>query len=306
MKPFFQAVLGGLAIFGVGAGIMHGSGWLWRNVQAFIPSPSDGTSISGFSRTIRYTAIEEEDSVDMTGRRQLASSGGEISAAAYIIKDLKTGKIRAEYNSQTLIPIASLTKLVTAVVAIRHMDPNEPISITPDIMKTYGNTAQFRKGEIFRSADMLYPLLMVSSNDAAEALANKYGRKEFVRAMNSWTQSIGAYRTYFLDPSGLSDSNVSTAQDLAIILDWIRINEPSILATTLLKTKDVRTHTWVNPTHFLNWSDYLGGKNGYTSAANRTGSSLFALGPDKDPYAVVVLGSESRDGDVIKLLGKVK
>jgi hypothetical protein len=63
---------------------------------------------------------------------------------------------------------------------------------------------------------------------------------------------------------------------------------------------------WVNPTHFLNWSYYAGGKNGYTPEADRTTAALFELGRAADLYAVVILGSDARDSDVIKLLAKVK
>ena len=173
------------------------------------------------------------------------------------------------------------------------------------ILVTYGNTAQFRVGETFTAADLLYPLLMVSSNDAAEAYAQSYGRKKFIAAMNDFTQSIGAYRTSFSDPSGLSPRNVSTASDLATILGWLQKNDPEVIAVTQLKSKTLGSHTFVNPTHFLSWSNYAGGKNGFIPEANRTGASLFTMGKSKDLYAVVVLGSASRDSDEAQLLRKI-
>ena len=93
---------------------------------------------------------------------------------------------------------------------------------------------------------------------------------------------------------------------MALIIDWVRKNDPELISITLLKSKTVRSHTWINPTHFLNWSNYLGGKNGYTDEADRTGVSLFALGANKDVYALILLGSDSRDADMVKLLKKVK
>ena len=164
----------------------------------------------------------------------------------------------------------------------------------------------FKRIDTFEASDLMYPLLMVSSNDAAEAFALAYGRPEFIRAMNNWAQSIGAYRTYFADASGLSAKNVSTATDLVLMLDWIRNNDPAIFDISLMKSKTVRSHTWVNPTHFLSWSYYSGGKNGYTTEANRTSASLFTLGKHGNIYALVVLGSDNRDADVVKLLGKVR
>jgi len=267
---------------------------------------ADGTSISGLKRTIRYTANEEEDLMNAATLSLTSGSVKKVTAGAYLVKNLTDSDVAVTYNADKLLPIASLTKLVTAAVARRAINPEERVTMTRSIMNTYGNTAFFKVGETFRAADLIYPLLMVSSNDAAEALAQDYGRAQFIAKMNEFAQYIGAYRTSFADPSGLSEKNVSTASDIALILEWLRKNDPGVIAATMLKTKTVRTHTWTNPTHFLSWSNYAGGKNGYTDEANRTGAALFTMGKAKDIYAVVILGSSARDADMIKLLGKIK
>ncbi len=335
MKNFFYVLFGGLFVIGAGITISYVGSLAWNiakpqiakiHMPSFtkiqIPSlskiatvvvsqPTDGTSISGMVRTIRFSAKEEEDLREEEGLINAAkqalpgSANSKITANAYLVKNLTRGKVSIGHDQDQLLPIASVTKLVTAIVANRLIDQKERVSISLDIMTTYGNTAQFKVGEVFTARDLMYPLLMVSSNDAAEALARSYGRSKFIQAMNDFTQSIGAYRTYFADPSGLSPKNVSTADDLVIILDWMRNNMPDILAITELKSKTIRSHTFLNPMHFLNWSNYLGGKNGYTPEANRTGVALFNMGKNKDVYAVVILGSDSRDADVVKLLGKV-
>lgn len=323
MKQFFRIVFGGLLSIALGILLSHGTLKLWNYIQpqvkglnakaffsekfSFDSNNLDGvTSISGITRTIRFSASEEEELIDSASRNFSAKNLDDISAKAYVVGNLNTGTIFSSANKDTLTPIASLTKLVTAVIARRMIDPDKRITLTRSIMATYGNTAQFMVGETFVASDLLYPLLMVSSNDVAEAYALSIGRKRFIQAMNDFVQSIGAYRTYFRDPSGLSALNVSTPNDLIIIADWIRLNDPEIFSITQLKSKTIRSHTWVNPAHFLNWSDYLGGKNGYTEEANRTGLALFALGKDKEPHVVVVLGSSDRDGDVVKLLKKVR
>jgi len=307
----------------VGFGVVYGSGYLWRSASPFISSvrnssfvasaesaimkPVDGTVISGFKRVIRYTADQEEDLINSAALALPYSSDGRITAIGYVLKNLTVGgSVVTELKSDVSMPIASLSKLITAAVARKLIDPNTKITLTKESTGTYGNTAQFRIGESYRASDLYYPLLMVSSNDAAEAFAQSYGRKAFIQAMNDFVQSIGAYRTYFADPSGLSPDNVSTANDLTIILNWIRNNDPDILAITELQTITVKTHTWVNPTHFLNWSNYIGGKNGYIPEAGLTGAALFTVGPRKNVYAVVVLGSKARDADVVKLLAKVR
>lgn len=330
MKQYFQIVFGGLAVVGVSVGIVFGSAWLWRNVTpvitnirfssfAFRLPPltaatgsavsglTDSTIVSGLKRVIRYTALEEEDLISAATLALPIGADDRITADGYIVKNLTVdSSVVIEHNSDKSMPIASLTKLITAIVARKLVDPNKKITLTNEIVATYGNTAQFRAGETFRASDLYYPLLMVSSNDAAEAFAQSYGRRAFLQDMNDFVQSIGAYRTYFADPSGLSPDNVSTANDLTIILNWIRNNDPEIMSITELKAKTIKMHTWINPTHFLNWSNYLGGKNGYTPEADRTGAVMFAMGSRKNIYAIVVLNSANRDADVIKLLAKVK
>ncbi len=322
MKQFFLVLFGGLAaiIVGVGLSYLGMAGWqAWGPrlakyhlssfsdiAAAIITTSDDGTLISGLTRSIHWTASQEEDPNNTEVLSIAAYGSGNITAPSYIVKDLSSSAAPAiSQNSEKLMPIASLTKLVTAEVARRLIPSNSRISITGSIMVTYGNTAQFRVGETFTAADLLYPLLMVSSNDAAEAYAQSYGRKKFIAAMNDFTQSIGAYRTSFSDPSGLSPRNVSTASDLATILGWLQKNDPEVIAVTQLKSKTLGSHTFVNPTHFLSWSNYAGGKNGFIPEANRTGASLFTMGKSKDLYAVVVLGSASRDSDEAQLLRKI-
>lgn len=322
MKQFFNVLFGGLGAVACGIIIASASVYSWSYVKpylvkdghfslanvtsAVIPQPKDGTTISGFRRTVRYSASEEEDLINAAVDALPQSPDGKITAGAYILKNLTRGDSPIEYNADKLLPIASVTKLVTAVVVRKYMDPNEKVSITRDIMATYGNTALFKVGETFQVEDLLHPLLMVSSNDAAEAFAQDFGREAFIEKMNDFVQSIGAYRTYFDDPSGLSEKNISTANDLALILDWIYKNDQNILDITAQKTKTIRSHTWINPTHFLSWSYYKGGKNGYTPEANRTSASLFTAGPNQNLYAVILLDSDSRDSDTVKLLAKAK
>lgn len=319
MKHFVYTVFGGITAVVCGIMIAFAgkmalsylkpqlSKMTFSNVASVvIAKPIDGTSISGLKRTVRYTASEEE-SIMTAATLSLPKGYVEgITASSYVIKSVKDNKTWASQDADRLLPIASLTKLVTAVVAKKLFDGDEKIKITEAIMSAYGNTAQLKVGEVIKADDLIYPLLMVSSNDAAEALARGHGRKQFINAMNEFVQSIGAYRTVFADPSGLSPGNKSTADDMVTILVWIEQNRPDIMEITKLKTKTIRSHTWTNPAHFLSWSNYLGGKNGYTDEARQTGVALFEMGKNKDLYAVAVLGSRARDADVLKLLEKVR
>lgn len=319
MKQFFLIVFGGLFVVAIGMGISYSGSLLWRLVSpkaaaltalasgAISSSSNDGTSVSGLSRSVTFVPDTSLDLIKAASLSLPAGADDKVTAGAYLVEDLDTGQVAARYNQNQILPMASLTKLVTAEVAKKLILSDARITISSSILTPYyENSANFKAGETFTAHDLLYPMLMVSSNSAAEAFADFYGRTAFVKAMNQFTQSIGAYKTYFADPSGLSPENVSSAGDLAIILDWIRKNDPDTLAITLTKRKTVRSHTWVNPTVLLNWSTYLGGKNGYTDEADQTTAALFSLGDAKDTYAVIILGSDSRNPDVVQLLAKVK
>jgi|GEM_PF-1398308 D-alanyl-D-alanine carboxypeptidase len=239
-----------------------------------------------------------------------------ITAAEYLVETLGTvssssktfvsgNSILNQKSADRSLPIASLTKLVTAVVSQNLLDPNTVINIGPKVLSTYyGNTAKLSNGEQLTAGELLYPLLMTSSNDAAEALALAYGKNAFVKAMNDWAYSVGAYHTYFADPTGLTPENISSAGDLFIMLNWIYKNRPDILAITLTKVKTVGLHDWVNPAHFLNLSSYVGGKDGYIPEAGLTSAALFDITVDgrRELVAVLVLDSSNRDSDVLGLL----
>lgn len=228
-----------------------------------------------------------------------------VSATSYIVMDTNTGTVVNSRLSDKALPIASITKLVTAMTARKLFDPEMRIEITSQALRTEGSTGMFRPGETYKLSEILYPLFMVSSNDAAEAIAIAYGRRQFIKAMNDWAASIGAYHTYFDDPSGLSKNNVASARDLALIMQWIATNEPDVLDITHTRTKSIRTHTWTNATHFLNLNTYRGGKNGFTDEAGRTGVSVFEAknsSGQSHVYIIVVLNSKNRDLDVLTLL----
>lgn len=325
MKLFFSMLtactfgvviaFGGITLFEFGFKSLagHDSVPVQANVQHLVESDvntaiieesdQDPSFVSRFSRVFIYSAQDKEIIEEAENSLPRAKSV-KISAPAYAVMDLDNNKKIIEKNTDKVLPLASVTKLVTAVVAKKLINSNQYITITKKVLDTYGNEAWLREGEKLKVGELLYPLLMVSSNDASEALASAYfaGRKDFIEQMNLWVNSIGAYHTHFNDPSGLSPSNVTTINDLSIITNWILKNDPEIFKITLLKSKTIRTHTWTNPTHFLNITSYMGGKNGYTPEANRTSVALFKLGKQEKIFGIFLLGSSNRDSDILDLL----
>lgn len=142
-----------------------------------------------------------------------------LLSSAAIVSDNRSGAILYDKNIDAIHPIASLTKLMTAVVVL---DSGLALDTTirvenSDIDLERGSRSKMRIGEVLARRDMLRLALMSSENRAASALARTFpgGRDAFVSAMNRRAAQIGMRNTWFVDSSGLSNKNVSTARDLA-------------------------------------------------------------------------------------------
>ena len=160
-------------------------------------------------------------------------------------------------------------------------------------------------GEILSANDLLHALLLESSNDAAEALAVFAGREDFIQNMNDMAISLGLSGTSFMDPSGLSAGNKSTAYDLFKLFQYIREHHPEIVKITTNQRQKIKTHTWYNNNKFIHDELYTGGKNGYTSAAKHTLLTTFEL-PLSDlgsrNIIIVVLQSDKTEKDTRDIL----
>ncbi|MCX6712188.1 MAG: serine hydrolase, partial [Candidatus Vogelbacteria bacterium] len=198
-----------------------------------------------------------------------------LSAGAYLVTDLESDETVVNKNEKKILPIASITKLVTALVAQELLPTNQIIAISKTAYNTYGNTGNLRIGEKLSVKDIFYPLLLSSSNDAAEALAEAVGREKFMAEMNNRAKKIGLTDTFFADPSGLSPLNISTASDLVKLVNYLYHYRPDILALTREKKYKLGRHTWTNLNNISLMPNYLGGKNGYTEEADRTLVSIF-------------------------------
>jgi D-alanyl-D-alanine carboxypeptidase len=144
-----------------------------------------------------------------------------ISSLSYLVADLDSGKVLLSQNINQQLPIASITKLMTAIVADETLGLDTRTTITKDAINTYGTQGELRKGETYSVLELFYPLLLESSNDAAEALAYTKNRTSFITNMNGKAKSIGLLNTNFDDASGLSSNNISTVTDLFRLTQYI-------------------------------------------------------------------------------------
>lgn len=210
---------------------------------------------------------------------QEQAQGPSISAESYLAIDLKSNFVLAQKNPDEQMPIASLTKLMTALVAIEYVDIEKTITITPSmIVKT--SIPRLKVGEQLSLYDLLQPLLKESSNESAVAISDFLGTQYFVSLMNQTAQSIGMTNTHFVDPSGSGWGNVSTARDMSLLAQYLYNNRSFILMMTTNNT-DPNAYgpsaftTLQNFNVFADDPDFVGGKVGINGAASDTILSVF-------------------------------
>ncbi|NCS99354.1 D-alanyl-D-alanine carboxypeptidase [Candidatus Parcubacteria bacterium] len=200
-----------------------------------------------------------------------------LTSQAYLVADLDNGQIIKQRNRDEIYSIASLTKLLTALVSLETLDQNDQTTVSYNAVNTYGKQGGLYSGQKIMIFDLLYPLLLESSNDAGEALAEHGKRSVFMENMNGKAKSIGLFDSYFDDPSGLSQYNVSTADDLFKLLRYIYKKQRDILEITKLREYENVENKWFNNSRFRSDGRYYGGKNGYTDEALYTLVSVFDL-----------------------------
>jgi D-alanyl-D-alanine endopeptidase (penicillin-binding protein 7) len=146
-------------------------------------------------------------------------TGPELKSAAFYIVDQSDSKVLAARNERVAVPIASITKLMTALVVLEAGQPMDAtIAITrDDVRGTPGSTSRLAAGVRLSRADLLHLALMSSENRAAHALCRTYpkGLRACVQAMNAKAKALGMKSARFVEPTGLSAANVASPEDLA-------------------------------------------------------------------------------------------
>lgn len=228
-----------------------------------------------------------------------------ISAKAFLVGDLNTGEVILAKNQDQKFPIASTSKLMTALVAKEILTPEDSTRITKTALRTKGQNGELKLGEKIKITDLLYPLILESSNDAAEALALFFGRDSFISKMNEVAEKLQMTSTSFEDPSGLSSHNQSTSSDLFKLAGYLMQKQPDLLKITTERSYSNKKHNWSNISQFLGKDGYLGGKSGYTDSAKQTVVSLFNLPLGQTgfrPIGITLLQSQDRKKDVEAIL----
>ncbi|HEY4496763.1 MAG TPA: serine hydrolase [Candidatus Paceibacterota bacterium] len=213
------------------------------------------------------------------------------------------------WESDKKWPIASITKLMTALVASDLIEREKSIYITAGALSVEGGPGGFSEGESFLMKDLFKPLLVASSNVAAEAMASHYGRERFVAAMNRYAGRLDMNDTLFIDPTGLSINNQSTVADLEKLVSFIYKTKPEIFDITRKKNiiiSDARTGKtlqFVNTNLFASLPNFIGGKTGTIPEAVGNLISMFSIEAlDSQGIVIILLGSENRFIETQKIL----
>lgn len=243
-----------------------------------------------------------------------------IRGAAAYVWDVRQQRALYKYNESESLPLASLTKLMTALVAHELLSEEEAVAIDQTAVNQDG-VSGFVVGETFDRQTLSDLTLVSSSNDGAYALAETAGKllsdndpaNAFVQAMNIRATEIGMRDSYFKNPTGLDISTTEggaygTARDTAFLLEYILKHEPSLLTRTTELEYDVEnfagyTHDVENTNFYItDIPGLIGSKTGYTDLAGGNLAIAFDAGLNR-PIIVVVLGStrQERFNDVLAL-----
>jgi len=179
------------------------------------------------------------------------------------------------------------------------------------MVETEGDSGNLGAGEILRADDLIKAMMLVSSNDAAAALAIHYGEEAFVEEMNKTAIELGMTDTSFVDPTGLSVQNLSSVEDVRRLTAYIWERQPYIFEITQNESGVVydrargssRRFSSIN--EFSGRSDFLGGKTGTIPEAEGNLVSIFRLSNREETVIIVVLGTEDRFEETDKILSEL-
>ena len=190
--------------------------------------------------------------------------------------DMDSKRILYAKNIHEQRSVASISKIMTAVLAIESGKLDNIVTIGDEIDQSYGSGIYIQKGEQMSLRDLVYGLMLRSGNDASYAIAKYVAGDNFVNLMNQKAKEIGMKNTIFNNPNGLDEQNgnYSTVYDMALLTSYaMKLEEyRKIVATKIYRVEtNKNTYIWNNKNKLLFMYDYTtGGKTGFTQKAKRT------------------------------------
>ena len=225
---------------------------------------------------------------------RVAFAAPNVAAQGAVLMEASTGKVLLDQDAHRRLPMASTTKIMTAIVALENCDPAKTVRISDKAVGVEGSSVYLRAGEMLTMEQLLSALLLESANDAAEAIAMEVAGdiSSFAALMNETAKRIGLADTHFTNPHGLDDAeHYSSAYDLAVLTRYALDNPDfarivSTYKTTIPLAGDEGVRVLINHNKMLKYYDgAIGVKTGYTkrcgrclvSAAERDGVRMIAV-----------------------------
>jgi len=236
------------------------------------------------------------------------SNEPDVSGESALLVDINSGKVVYEKNSTQKKKIASLAKIMTAVVVLEHKNIDDEITISSKAAVVGENDMGISAGEVYTLEELLYGLILNSGNDAAYAISEGVAgdSSAFVKWMNMKAKELNLGNTYFADPSGLDDESYSTASDLVKLARYAMQKDEfrKIVGTVSIELPYSEKHKYLNLENQTNllttYPGVAGIKTGYTEEA---GYCLVTYAKNENVELVgAVLKSENRKFDMIWML----
>ena len=243
----------------------------------------------------------------------------QISAKAALFVNTHQGQVLFEKNIHEKLPIASLVKVMTVLIALEHKGMNDEFQVSQKAADMEPDKMLLIAGERLSLKELLYGIFLVSANDAAEVLAEGTtgDREEFIQLMNAKAKQLGMQNTYFVNPTGLdedSNNSYSTTYDLAVLTRFLIKNYPEVVEIS----RTPHIYLPITPSHqdydmysginlLTTYEGVVGFKTGYTPEAGLTLITL-AQKDGHDPPAGrqevigILLGSQDRRDEARELL----
>lgn len=249
-----------------------------------------------------------------------------LKAKSAIVWDVKEQRVLFNKNADDQMPLASITKLMTALIAYELLSPEERVTITQNALKIEGDSG-FVDGETFTMQNLADMTLIESSNDGATALSAQAGNaiqentnpeNTFVHAMNVKAEELGLTKTHFKNSTGLDLSTteagaIGSARDIALLMDYIVTHSADAVALTNLDIRKIdnvsgQYHVVKNTNEVVeNIDGLIASKTGYTDLSG--GNLVVAVDAGLNhPIIVTVLGSsqEGRFSDTLTLIAEAR
>lgn len=286
---------------------------MWEKITAFIMSqllPASIFSAGNFFPTFSEPAFQIPIQ-PLAIQSAFQQEPLVLDAKSFLVLELNSNEALVAKQIFEPLPIASLTKLMTALMVAETLDFSKEVTVSKKAVHVAGSKMGLLSGETITVQDLLKGLLISSGNDAAIALSEAVSGKEenFVALMNQRAKSLGLEKTRFVDPAGLSDENISSAFEIAHLAK--RVFEHPVLQTmmrvkktTVYSSNKKIPHELINTNLLLETGlqdRILAGKTGTTPLAGECLISFFRRSDGKI-LVMVILGSKNRYDDVQKLL----